>query len=175
MRVSEAVEHMTKQYLQRIVDSFTRDFPRLNEERARETIVRNVDELSDPERVQKRLSFREAPLSQRILQSNILEVLLNDLDNVCVEGEIVEKGQALERSVLEEARREDAFKYEPTQKVEILRTVLAMAENEAARVDQAGLLGRLRVSRASLVRMLSGWTGHSPKTFRASSGDRRTQ
>lgn len=30
---------MTKAYLQRIIDSFTKDFPRLDEERAREIIL----------------------------------------------------------------------------------------------------------------------------------------
>lgn len=158
---------MTKQYLQRVVDSFTRDFPRLNEERARETIIRNVDELSDPQRVQKRLSFRETPLSQRILQSNILEVLLNDPDYMSDEEEIVEKGQALERSILQESRREDCFKYEPQGKVETLRSVLLVAvEDERVSQDELDLIRRLRRKlglRERTQRILLAQLDHYPK------------
>lgn len=50
MKVSEAIELMTKAYLQRVIDSFTKDFPKPDEERAR-LILRNVDELTDPERI----------------------------------------------------------------------------------------------------------------------------
>ncbi|WP_420633003.1 hypothetical protein [Candidatus Palauibacter sp.] len=41
MRVAEAIELMTKAMLQRVVDSFTKDFPKSDEERAREIILRN--------------------------------------------------------------------------------------------------------------------------------------
>lgn len=56
MKVAEAVEQMTALYLRRIVDSFTKDFPKPEEERAREIIVQNVDELTDPGRIQRRLA-----------------------------------------------------------------------------------------------------------------------
>jgi hypothetical protein len=52
MRVGEAVQHMTKAYLHRIIDSFTRDLVKPDEDRSREIIVRNTEELTDPERIQ---------------------------------------------------------------------------------------------------------------------------
>jgi len=167
VKVSEAVEHMTKQYLQRIVDSFTRDFPRLDEERARETIVQNIEELSDPERIQKRLSFRDASLADRILQSNILEVLLNDPDYVSAEETVVQQGQALERSILEEASRAECFRYEPAQEVEILRAVLSVAvEDERVSQDELDLIRRLRRKlglRERTQEILLAQLGHYPR------------
>lgn len=35
MKVAEAVDHMTALYLRRIIDGFTKDFPKPEEERAR--------------------------------------------------------------------------------------------------------------------------------------------
>ncbi len=57
MKVSEAVQHMTKWYLHRIIDSFTRDFPKLDQDQSRDTIVKNVDELTNPERIRRVLSL----------------------------------------------------------------------------------------------------------------------
>lgn len=51
MKVSEALEHMTKSFLHRLIDSFTRDLPKPDEEKAREIILRNSEELTDPERI----------------------------------------------------------------------------------------------------------------------------
>lgn len=59
MKVSDAVQHMTKAYLHRIIDSFTRDFPKHDEEKSREIIVKNVDELTDSDRIRRRLSLGE--------------------------------------------------------------------------------------------------------------------
>lgn len=167
MRVSDAVEHMTKAYLQRIVDSFAKDFPRLDEDRSRETIVRNVEELADPDRIQKRLSFSDVSYSDRVLQKSILEVLLNDLDRQCREEEIVEKGQELELSIMRESGSDDCLKYEPKSGVEILKAVLSVAvEDERISQDELDLIRRLRKKlglRERTQKILLAQLGHYPK------------
>lgn len=158
---------MTKAYLQRVVDSFTRDFPRLDEDRARETIVRNVEELADPDRIEKRLSFRDAPFSERVLQSNILEVLLNDVDRRCDEETIVERARKLELSVLDESKSDDCLKYESASSVEILRAVMSVAlEDERISQDELDLIRRLRRKlglRERTQKILFAQLGHYPR------------
>ena len=46
MRIDEAVKHMTKQYLGRIQESFTKDLGPQDEDEIRDYIVRNSDELA---------------------------------------------------------------------------------------------------------------------------------
>ena len=75
MRVADAIELMTKAMLQRVVDSFTKDFPKSDEERAREIILRNTDELTDPQRIEAVLSF-DGRLQDQIRQTCVLEALI---------------------------------------------------------------------------------------------------
>ena len=75
MRVDDAVKNMTKSYLDRVIDSFAKDFPKLDEEKSRETIVRNADELTDPGRIRRQLTFTGTKYSDRILQTYILRHL----------------------------------------------------------------------------------------------------
>lgn len=77
MRVEDAVAYMTKWYLERVIDSFAKDFPKLDEDRAREVIVQNVDELTDASRMKRQLSFDGQTYSNRILQTYVLEYLLS--------------------------------------------------------------------------------------------------
>ena len=85
MRVSEAIKEMSKMYLQRIIDSFTKDFPRgIDEERSREIILRNVNELTDPDRVEGTLST-DSSFADRLLWSLVLESLVHSPDGAADE------------------------------------------------------------------------------------------
>jgi hypothetical protein len=46
MRIEEAAKRMTKQYLSRVLDSFTKDLGKFDEEQARDYITRNSEELA---------------------------------------------------------------------------------------------------------------------------------
>lgn len=146
MKVAEAVKHMTVAYLRRIVDSFTKDFPQPDEERAREIIVQNSDELTDPERIEKTLRVADRPYSTRILQHNILEALLNKTDRRATEEEIVNDVTSLETAVLEEARTpEQSLSYENDDDLDTLRAVLDVAvEDDQVSPEELSLIHRLR-------------------------------
>ena len=90
MRVAEAIELMTKAMLQRVVDSFTKDFPRSDEERAREIILRNTGELTDPQRIEAVLRF-DGLLQDQIRQTCVLEALMGSPDCAASELDVVEK------------------------------------------------------------------------------------
>lgn len=144
MKVSEAVQEMTKSYLQRIIDSFARDFPRSDEEKAREIVLRNVDELTDPERIIGALHLR-GPFSEQILLALILEALVNRPKCMGSEVELVDEVTALENHVLELAVSTEALRYEDSRAVDIMRAVLEVAlEDERLSDEELHLIRRLR-------------------------------
>jgi hypothetical protein len=145
MKVQEAVEHMTVAYLRRIIDSFTKDFPRPEEERAREIVVQNADELTDPNRIRQKLSVADRPYSTRILQQNVLEALLNEPERMATEEAIVDAVTALEEEILAEAADPKRLQYEDEAALETLRSVLEVAvEDDEVSSDELSLIHRLR-------------------------------
>ena len=168
MKVVEAVEHMTKFYLRRIVDSFTKDFPKPSEERAREIIVQNTDELTDPGRIKRTLSPGEHPYSTRVLHQNILEAILNRPERQAREEEVVEAVIAKESKILSEAENPDSLTYEDESALETLRDVLEVAvQDDEVTTDELHLIDRLRrklgVQQRSK-RILLAQVGHFPQT-----------
>lgn len=135
MKVSEAVQEMTKQYLHRVIDSFTKDFPKPDEEKSREIILRNVDELTDAGRIRKVLEFH-GPFADQILVSYILEALVNRADCAAAETELIEEVTDFERSVLDAVGDPDSLRYEDERNVEIMRAVLEVALEDAEVSDQ---------------------------------------
>ena len=146
MKVAEAVKHMTVAYLRRIVDSFTKDFPQPEEERAREIIVQNADELTDPDRIERTLRVADRSYSTRILQHNILEALLNKQDRRATEEEIVGDVRSLEKQILEEAEHpEESLAYEDDDALGTLKAVLDVAvEDDQVSPEELSLIHRLR-------------------------------
>lgn len=146
MKVAEAVKHMTVAYLRRIVDSFTKDFPKPEEERAREIIVQNSDELTDAERIERTLRVADRPYSTRILQHNILEALLNKTDRRATEEEVIDDVRSLEKAILDEAERpEESLSFENEDALDTLRSVLGVAvEDDQVSPEELSLIHRLR-------------------------------
>ena len=184
MHVSEAVQHMSKLYLHRVIESFTRDFPKLDEERARETIVKNAEELTDPDRLRKRLEYTDLPYADRILGTCVLEILLNTPGHAATEGEVVEIGTAAQERVITDAGSDGALQYEDSHAVDVLRTVLQVAvEDERVTDEEINLIRRLReklkVTRKSQYILLAqldhypraGNQPHTPSDFRDALND----
>lgn len=135
---------MTKAYLQRIIDSFARDFPKSDEERAREIILRNVEELTDPARIIGALDLR-GPFSEQILIALILEAVVNRPGCMATEAELVEEVTTLEQGVLDLAQSPDALRYEDARSVDVIRAVMEVAlEDEKLSDEELYLIRRLR-------------------------------
>lgn len=145
MKVAEAVDYMTVAYLRRIIDSFTKDFPKPGKNRAREIIVQNADELTDQDRIKRQLTDTDLPYSTRILQHNVLEVLLDQPERIASEGAIVKAVINLEQEVLAEAEDPASLEHEDKSSLEILRTVLEVAvEDDAVTREELSLIHSLR-------------------------------
>jgi hypothetical protein len=165
MKVPDAVQEMSKQYLHRVIDSFTKDFPKPDEDRAREIIVRNVDELTDPDRILSVLRF-EGTFSDQILFAYILEALVNRPNFLASEQDLIDEVTSLEQQVLDAATDSESLRYEDTRAVDIFRSVLEVAlEDQEVTAQELGLLRRLReklgLSEKSK-RILLAQLGHFP-------------
>ena len=146
MKVADAIKQMSTLPLQRIVDSFTKDFPKPDENQARDIILRNVEDLTDPERIAAVLRF-DGPFSDQIRQTCTLEAFVNRPEWSASEQDIVESLRQLEQSVLDAAAGEDSLQYEDPQHVEILSDVLMAAlEDDHITVGELNLLHALRDS-----------------------------
>ena len=129
MKVADAIKQMSKQPLQRIVDSFTKDFPKPDEAQARDIILRNVEELTDGKRITTVLQF-DGPFKDQIRQILMLEAFVNRPDWSASEQDIVESLTRLEQDVLDAAVAEDSLRYEDPERIEILKDVLMAALND---------------------------------------------
>ena len=146
MKVADAIKQMSKLPLQRIVDSFTKDFPKPDEEQARDIILRNVEELTDGKRITTVLQF-DGPFKDQIRQILMLEAFVNRPDWSASEQEIVESLTGLEQDVLDDAASEDSLRYEDPDRIDILRDVLKAAlDDKLITFRELNLLRTLRDS-----------------------------
>jgi len=145
MKVSEAVKLMSKSYLNRIVDSFAKDFSKQNESQARETIIKNVTELADTERIETLLRTYDAIYDQQILRSYLLEAFLEQPDYRATEDDLISMVQKREQRILQEIKSDDCFQYSDKNALEILKTVLKVAiEDSHLSGDELRLIYHLR-------------------------------
>lgn len=145
MRIEEAVKHMTSMYLDRILDSFTKDLGNFGEEEAREYIVENSEQLAKPENIERRLDMFEVDHSSRVLIYFMLETILNSTDCALETRDLVERIRNREQELIAEAESEESLKYADDENIDILRTLLEVAfEDEKISRDEYNLIERLR-------------------------------
>ena len=145
MKVKDAVQHMTKQYLWRIIESFTEDIPAKGEDEARKIITNHTDDLADAARIKKRLGGQHGAYDERILRRFALEALLNDAELRLGDREIYQFVRDRESGILERAEDEGSFEFCDGRAVDILTTVLEVAvqDNTISR-DEHALIDRVR-------------------------------
>ncbi len=144
MKVADAIQEMSKQYLHRIIDSFTKDFPKPDEDRAREIISRNVDELADPARVLSVLRF-DGNFSDQILFGYVLEALVNRPEYSASEQDLIDEVTALEQDIIDGASDPEALRYEDSRAVDIFKAVLEVAlDDNQVSAHELSLVRRLR-------------------------------
>jgi len=167
MKIAEAVKLMSKSYLNRIVDSFAKDFSKQSESQARETITKNVKELADTERISTLLRTYDTIYHQQILRRYILESLLEQPEYEAKEDEIIATVQEREKDVLKEAESEECFQFADERSLATLKTVLEVAiQDTQLSGDELRLIRHLR-EKLSLNRkdqfLLLAQLNHYPK------------
>ncbi len=135
---------MSKLYLQRTVDSFTKDFPKSDEKQLRDIILRNAEELTDPARIASVLQF-DGRFADQIRLTCTLEAFVNRPNWTATEQDVVDSLGHLEQDVLDKAAEEDSLRYEDAHNIAILRDLLAVAlDDEIITHRELKLLRTLR-------------------------------
>jgi hypothetical protein len=168
MKIADCLPAMSQMYLSRTVDSLLKDdVPRGDEDRLREQIRQNVNELVDHGRIVDRLHEETLTRNHRILIESILTSLLLAPDMNATEEGLFEAVRRNEQEIIEESSQETAFAFSDDRAIEIYRAVLEVAlEDDDISVDEYRLMEKLRrklgVSRREH-RLLEASVGKFPK------------
>lgn len=151
MKIEETVEYMSKMYLERIIKSFTQDYPsNRNEEEYREIVKSNSDNLSKKESIKERLEgFIERnnkdPYANKLLYSFIIRSILSKPNFHSPEEEIRSSVIKKENEIIELANSSDSFRHIEQGTLNTFSVVLKTAlEDEVISNDELNLIIRLR-------------------------------
>lgn len=145
MKIEEAVDFMSKIYLHRILDSYTKDTIKPDEETARKRIISDKDLLSEPKNIYQRFQLPERSFDSRILSNFLLEALLDAEDTALPEPTLIAIVIDFEKRILEEASDADTFKFKDRETCKTYKTVLEVAlRDDQISEDERNLLARLR-------------------------------
>lgn len=149
MRIIEAIDLMSSSYLERVIKSFTKEYPKKDESGYREEIKNNIDALKDETAVEERFNaaFIQTgePYSNKILAQFILKSLLAKEDYCATENEIIEFTEREEKKVVKDAANPEALRHLPPNSETIFTAVLdAALDDSSISRDEMGLLKKLR-------------------------------
>jgi len=149
MKILEAAEYMSSMYLERIVKSFLKDFPKRDEQDYKNELKNNLEVLAEPQQVKERFEtvFNKAedPYSKQLMLKFLLKSLLGKPDNVGIEDELVNDVVEAERQIIADSEEADNFKHLDQKTYDIFRAVLEVAlEDQVITRDEMKLLDKLR-------------------------------
>lgn len=145
MKVEDAVQRMTKAYLHRILDSYTKDIHKPDEVECRRRLARDLDDLASHESIQKRFNLSELEFTAKTLMTFILEVVLERPHYSAGEGELIDAVMEREKELVKAGQDPESLKYRDEEKVATYRTVLEVAlQDLVITEDEKRLLRRLR-------------------------------
>lgn len=151
MKIEEVVEYMSKMYLERIIKSFTQDYPSNKDaEEYREIVKNNIDTLSDSEKISQRIdkfisSNHKDPYANKLLYNFILRSILSKPNFVSTEEEILEDVYSKEEEIVNLSEKSESFRHIEEREVEIFSAILETAlEDEIIGEDELALIARLR-------------------------------
>ena len=149
MRIIEIIDLMSSSYLERVVKSFTREYPKKDEDGYREEIKSNTDTLKEYDKVEQRFerTFIDTgePYSNKILATSVLKALLSKSENSGTQNEIIESVKKHDERLLQLSNDSNALRHLPDNSEKIFKSVLEVAlEDNIISRDEMSLLNRLR-------------------------------
>ncbi len=146
MQIMDCLDVMTKQYLNRVIDSiFKENIPKGNEEQLKSQIEKNIASLTSKERINEALQLHSMPRTNRILTRAVINILLEELDHNCTVQCLYEKLKGYETGIIEKANDDNVFALSNQNSIDIYRTVLEVALEDAdISKDEFALLEKLR-------------------------------
>jgi len=151
MKIEESVEYMSKMYLERVIKSFTQDYPSNKEgEEYREILKKNAETLSEYSKIRKRLDQyisdnHKDPYANKLLFNFILRSILAKPNFSSTEEEIIKTVISKEQEIVKLSDSSESFRHIQNKSLEIFSAVLETAlEDEVISNDELSLLVRLR-------------------------------
>ncbi len=147
MKIADCLQKMSIQYLKRVVNSILKDdITRGNEDRLREQISQNKQELFSSKRIEEVLDFESFRKSYRILADGILRALLVKPDMASTEDQLFNDVRSFEKNIIDQSQAPNAFKFSDDRSLEIYETVLDVAlEDDHISADEFRMLEKLRL------------------------------
>lgn len=151
MKIEETVQYMSKLYLERVIKSFTSDYPsKKSVDEYREIINRNSDLLSDEENIQNR--FQEFisenstdPYEKYLLYSFIVRAILSEPETKSNEESILKSVSDKEKEIISLSKKTESFKHIDNRSVEIFSLILETAlEDGKISNDELVLINKVR-------------------------------
>lgn len=145
MKIEQAVECMSKSYLHRILDSYTKDIKKPDEDAARKMLISDAELLGNPENIQKRLDLKNLSFDSKILSQFIIEILLDCENYTSEEDYILDEVTRIEQAIVADAASPEVFKFKQIESINTYKTVLEVAlDDNQISDDEKRLLAKLR-------------------------------
>lgn len=151
MKIEESVEYMTKMYLERIIKSFTQDYPSNRDaEEYREIVKTNKDTLSDFKNINDRLEKfisdnNKDPYANKLLYNFILRSILSKPNFYSTKDDIVDAVINKETEIIELSQKSESFRHIDEDAIKTFSVILNTAlEDDKISNDELALISRLR-------------------------------
>ena len=150
MKIVDAIDLMSKTYLERVAKSFMEDAYKKNDEEGyKDQIKSNIDYLSRWETISSSLSEHVTdsrhPNQERLLIEFVFRTLLGSNEYMAGEDDIVECVQEMERDVVEKSRKKENFRHIDKEHFNLFRILLeASLEDSIITEDELHLIGVVR-------------------------------
>lgn len=149
MKIEETVEYMSTMYLERILRSYTQDYPKKGEDDYRELITKNIDTLSDRKKIAERLhshfSNNKDLHSKQILYNFILRSVLSKANFFATAEEIFGDVKKEEEKIISLSKDSENFKHLNEKSIEIISAIIEVAlEDGIISNDELALISKLR-------------------------------
>ena len=104
MKIEDAIDNMSKSYLERIIKSYTTDIYEKDEEGYKKQIRDNIDFFSNPEKIRLRLNSytqnSKKPYQTRLLLNFVLKALIGSTQHSLSINELIKKVKKTENDII---------------------------------------------------------------------------
>lgn len=145
MKVRDCLDNMSKMYLNRVVNSFSRDIHKLSESGMRDFISRNYKEITQHGHIKAKLDFSDVSHRERNVLRTLLLFLLLQPERSVKDEELFPQFNDYLKSLTKTYKKKDIIESIPENKREIIRTVFEIIlEDENITVDEERIVNGLK-------------------------------
>lgn len=146
MKILDCIEDMSKSYLDKVINSFSKDINKFDEFGARDFIAKNIREITQSAHINKRVeTLQEYPFKDRVLMKEILNFLLMKTDYSTPEINFYDDLRRSMRESLKRYKNKEVLSNIDKNKIELVRTVYeVILEDDKLSADEERILTAIR-------------------------------